>query len=50
LTCLDDYLQSEYDVAQCIYKLIASPIFKENKEYVRRQLVYCILQVHLLHP
>ncbi|EME77562.1 uncharacterized protein MYCFIDRAFT_44922 [Pseudocercospora fijiensis CIRAD86] len=39
-----EYLQSEYDIARCCYKLLDAPVFKENQEYVRRQILYCLLQ------
>ncbi|TAQ87361.1 hypothetical protein B7494_g4334 [Chlorociboria aeruginascens] len=40
----DDYLQSEYEVAQCSQKLLQSDLFRGNKEYVRIQIVYSLLQ------
>ena len=45
MCCVGEYLQSEYDVRRCSYKLLESGLFKANKEYVRRQIVYCLLQV-----
>jgi hypothetical protein len=39
-----DYLQSDYDVAKCSYKLLDSNIFKAHQDYVRRQCVYALLQ------
>jgi len=39
-----EYLQTEYDVAKCSYKLLDSPIFHAHAEYVRRQCVYALLQ------
>lgn len=39
---------SEWDISQCSYKLFASSIFGENVDYVRRQIIYGLLQVH--HP
>ncbi|OCK99682.1 uncharacterized protein K441DRAFT_157431 [Cenococcum geophilum 1.58] len=39
-----EYLQSEYDIAKCSYRLIQGPLFTAHKEYVRRQIVYCLLQ------
>lgn len=40
----DEYLQSDYDVARCIQKLLRSELFEGNKEYVRTQFIYCLLQ------
>lgn len=40
-----DYLQSEYDIARCCYKLLSAKLFADNQEYVRRQILYCLLQV-----
>ncbi|RMX78537.1 hypothetical protein D0868_16456, partial [Hortaea werneckii] len=40
-----DFLLSEYDVARCCYKLLDAPLFQVNQEYVRRQFLYCLLQV-----
>ncbi|KXL44599.1 hypothetical protein M433DRAFT_68114 [Acidomyces richmondensis BFW] len=39
-----EYLQSEYDIAKCCYKLLDSTLFQVNQEYVRRQFLYCLLQ------
>jgi hypothetical protein len=40
-----EYLLSEYDFARYVYKLLDSKLFAANKEYVRRQILYCLLQV-----
>ncbi|KAH7063705.1 hypothetical protein B0J12DRAFT_643800 [Macrophomina phaseolina] len=40
----EEYLQSEDDIKQCAYKLLGCPVFYKNKDYVRRQFVYCLLQ------
>ncbi|OKO92622.1 Protein dip1 [Penicillium subrubescens] len=40
----DDFLSSEYDISRCSYKLFASTIFGAHADYVRRQIVYCLLQ------
>ncbi|GLB04859.1 hypothetical protein AtubIFM57258_010880 [Aspergillus tubingensis] len=40
----DEYLQSELDVTRCSYKLLASNIFVAHTDYVRRQMVYGLLQ------
>ncbi|KAF2427665.1 hypothetical protein EJ08DRAFT_735895 [Tothia fuscella] len=39
-----EYLQSEYDIAKCCYKLLESALFQAHKEYVRRQIVHALLQ------
>ncbi|KIV99827.1 uncharacterized protein PV09_08497 [Verruconis gallopava] len=39
-----EFLQDEYDIAKCSYKLLDSPIFTAHTEYVRRQCVYALLQ------
>ncbi|KAL1881366.1 hypothetical protein VTK73DRAFT_4373 [Phialemonium thermophilum] len=40
----DQYLQCEDDVASCSQKLLSSHIFRENKDYVRTQIIYSLLQ------
>jgi hypothetical protein len=45
LTGKGEYLQSDYDVARCCYKLLESALFKAHQDYVRRQVVYGLLQV-----
>lgn len=40
----DEYLTSEYEVAQCSQKLLESELFEANKDYVRIQIVYSLLQ------
>lgn len=40
-----EYVQSEHDIARCSYRLLESSLFTENKDYVRRQIVYSLLQV-----
>ncbi|OJJ97981.1 hypothetical protein ASPACDRAFT_1872410 [Aspergillus aculeatus ATCC 16872] len=40
----DEYLQGELDVTRCLYKLLASSIFASHADYVRRQMIYCLLQ------
>lgn len=45
LTVVAEYLQTEYDVARCSIKLLQSSLFTNNKEYVRRQIIYGLLQV-----
>ncbi|KAI9879242.1 MAG: hypothetical protein M1830_009173 [Pleopsidium flavum] len=39
-----EYLQSEYDIARCSCKLLESALFAAHKDYVRRQIVYSLLQ------
>ncbi|KAK5653583.1 hypothetical protein OQA88_8845 [Cercophora sp. LCS_1] len=46
----DRYLDSEDDVATCSQKLIESPIFSENSDYVRTQIIYSLLQEDELGP
>ena len=41
----EEYLLSEYDFAQYVYKLLDCKLFAANKEYIRRQILYCLLQV-----
>ncbi|KAF3155352.1 hypothetical protein TWF225_003387 [Orbilia oligospora] len=38
-TYRDDYLQSEYDMVKCGFRLIDSKVFSEHKTYVRRRFV-----------
>lgn len=50
-----EYLKSEYDVARCSYKLLSSGLFAAHADYVRRQIVYGLLQVrepprHYIRP
>jgi Protein of unknown function (DUF2013) len=40
----DDYVNSEDDVARCSQKLLQSELFEANKEYVRIQIIYSLLQ------
>jgi hypothetical protein len=39
-----EYLHSEYDVARCSQKLLQSELFEANKDYVRIQIVYSLMQ------
>lgn len=43
--CEEEYLPSEYEIARCSYQLLESPLYKANRGYVRRQMLYCLLQV-----
>ncbi|TKA49880.1 hypothetical protein B0A49_11257 [Cryomyces minteri] len=40
----DEYLQSADAIARCSYKLLGSALFQAHEEYVRRQIVYGLLQ------
>ncbi|RFU31995.1 hypothetical protein B7463_g4361, partial [Scytalidium lignicola] len=40
----DQYLPSEYEIARCSSRLQQSELFEVNKEYVRTQIVYSLLQ------
>ena len=40
----DKFCENENGVAACAQKLLASKIFVENKDYVRTQIVYSLLQ------
>ncbi|APA14167.1 hypothetical protein SS1G_10980 [Sclerotinia sclerotiorum 1980 UF-70] len=40
----EEYLQSEFDVAKCLHKLMQSELFAANKDYVRTQIVYSLMQ------
>src|ERR1700710_712613 len=43
-TYKNEYLPSEYEVARCSHKLLQSELFGPNKDYVRIQIVYSLLQ------
>ena len=38
-------MQNDDDIARCSYKLLESTLFAAQKDYVRRQIVYGLLQV-----
>ncbi|KAB8293158.1 hypothetical protein EYC80_007506 [Monilinia laxa] len=40
----EEYLQSEFEVAKCLQKLMQSELFAANKDYVRTQIVYSLMQ------
>ncbi|GES61054.1 protein dip1 [Aspergillus terreus] len=40
----DEYLQSELAVSRCSYKLLSSTVFADHADYVRRQMIYGLLQ------
>lgn len=39
-----DYLHSDYDISRCSYKLLSSTLFLDHADYVRRQIIYSLLQ------
>ncbi|KAJ5353175.1 hypothetical protein N7452_002149 [Penicillium brevicompactum] len=39
-----EYLRSETDISRCSYKLFTSSIFASHADYVRRQIIYGLLQ------
>ncbi|KAM3418144.1 hypothetical protein BST61_g6348 [Cercospora zeina] len=39
-----EYLPTEYHVARCCWKLLDAELFKKNEDYVRRQILYSLLQ------
>lgn len=40
----DNDFPSEHDLARCCWALLDSPLFQDNKDYVRRQFVFGLLQ------
>ncbi|KAG5303565.1 DUF2013 superfamily domain-containing protein [Histoplasma capsulatum G186AR] len=40
----DTLLSSEYDISHCAERLLASEFFVTNADYIRRQIIYCLLQ------
>ncbi|KAJ5138519.1 uncharacterized protein N7515_003367 [Penicillium bovifimosum] len=40
----DEYLRSETDISRCSYKLFTSSLFASHADYVRRQMLYGLLQ------
>ncbi|KAL4920324.1 hypothetical protein BDW62DRAFT_177230 [Aspergillus aurantiobrunneus] len=40
----DQYLQTELEVARCSFRLLSSTIFAAHADYVRRQMIYALLQ------
>jgi hypothetical protein len=46
-TLPEQYLRSEYEVITCSLTLLSSAIFVAHKDYVRRQMIYALLQVPL---
>ncbi|ENI01362.1 hypothetical protein COCC4DRAFT_204084 [Bipolaris maydis ATCC 48331] len=39
-----EYLQTDYSIAKCIFRMLEGELFAKNKQYVRRQIIYCLLQ------
>ncbi|EAW06866.1 uncharacterized protein ACLA_085620 [Aspergillus clavatus NRRL 1] len=40
----DEYLTSPFEVSRCSYNLLSSRIFASHRDYVRRQMIYGLLQ------
>ncbi|KAL4910775.1 hypothetical protein BDW74DRAFT_141837 [Aspergillus multicolor] len=40
----EHYLQSEYEVTTCSFQLLSSALFVAHTDYVRRQMIYALLQ------
>ncbi|KAH8701859.1 hypothetical protein BGW36DRAFT_394652 [Talaromyces proteolyticus] len=38
------FLNGEYDVSRCSYKLFSSNLFAQHADYIRRQIIYSLLQ------
>lgn len=41
----DDFVHSEDDIARCSLTLLQSSLYDKHTDYVRRQLLHCLLQV-----
>ncbi|KAI4290113.1 MAG: hypothetical protein L6R35_000601 [Caloplaca aegaea] len=41
-----EYLHTEYDIARCSFKLLESALFSTHKDYIRRQIVFSLLEEH----
>ncbi|KAF1920674.1 hypothetical protein BDU57DRAFT_21835 [Ampelomyces quisqualis] len=39
-----EYLQTDYSVAKCIFRLLEGHLYQAHRDYVRRQFLYCLLQ------
>ncbi|PSN60330.1 hypothetical protein BS50DRAFT_604658 [Corynespora cassiicola Philippines] len=39
-----EYLQTDYSIAKCLHRLLQGHLFRSHSEYVRRQIIYCLLQ------
>ncbi|KAL8862579.1 MAG: hypothetical protein Q9178_001077 [Gyalolechia marmorata] len=44
MVILGDYLHTEYDIARCSLKLLESALFSAHRDYVRRQVIHCLLE------
>lgn len=44
LTTTDEYLHTTLSLTQCLYKLFTSNIFATHADYVRRQIIFGLLQ------
>lgn len=40
-----EYVETDNDLRRCAYKLYSSSLFAQHADYVRTQLVHCLLQV-----
>ncbi|KAL9625082.1 MAG: hypothetical protein Q9160_000811 [Pyrenula sp. 1 TL-2023] len=40
----DEYINTEYDVANCNYRLLSSDLFAKHGDYIRQQIIYGLLQ------
>ncbi|EED17651.1 conserved hypothetical protein [Talaromyces stipitatus ATCC 10500] len=40
----DEYLVNEYDISRCSYKLFSSSLFAQHADYIRRQIIYSLLE------
>ncbi|KAF2281152.1 uncharacterized protein EI97DRAFT_447208 [Westerdykella ornata] len=40
----DEYLQTDYSLIKCVHQFTHGELFTAHKEYVRRQMIYCLLQ------
>ncbi|KAL8909320.1 MAG: hypothetical protein Q9207_000330 [Kuettlingeria erythrocarpa] len=40
----EEYLHTEYDLARCSFKLLESALFSAHKDYIRRQIVFSLLE------
>ncbi|KAJ4341588.1 pre-rRNA processing [Didymella glomerata] len=39
-----EYLETDYSIAKCTFRMLEGELFAKHKEYVRRQMIYCLLQ------
>jgi hypothetical protein len=45
ISVVGQYVNSDYDVARCAHKLLCSALFKNHGDYIRKQILHCLLQV-----